>query len=477
MKKNIKRRLLSIAAVSLLVLGCGSDSSSNNNSNNNVSQNSDKVTAYYLDAPIEGVTVTDINEKNLGKTGKDGSFIVTVGSIVKFYIGSFLINTDNIVTDNQKIFESSSLMRQLLQSLDKDGDISNGIQISEEVIDYFKKHKISIEDENDIESIINSINNEKNLNLKYVNSNQAYKNYQNYVENYLLSKFNGKTLYSIGRKDNTVEIKKIYFYENPDAEHNWDKYKARVCDYSVENKECKGEETEMEVYYGGHYAPFISASGNNGAFCYDIMYYDEKEKIFKAVNEEKFNEIIDDILKGVWPSGQEAEVTLTYDEKKAEEIKESLEKEMQNNQESSENNIDWKNEFKSQKLVRVFKVNMLSELKQSSIKSIIFNKEKNSMKGNVTVLLNNGTEIRRNIEFVQKEGDPKKMIAKFDVNINGKIYESGVFCSLEKEYDNDVDIDDDDSGIIIGEFDKIDAGEEPKIENIEFLGNWLNREF
>ena len=131
-KENaMKRTLSTLCTASLLFLSaCGGGGSSP----------AATATGYFIDSPVAGLSYTSGGQT--GITGSDGSFTYEVGQPITFKLGSMVLGTVT-VDKNKRIFPvdlvngandethaNVSLMAQVLQSLDSDGDPSNGITIS-----------------------------------------------------------------------------------------------------------------------------------------------------------------------------------------------------------------------------------------------------------------------------------------------------------------------------------------------------------
>lgn len=127
----MRLRLYSVAAVSAilgasLLVGCNSDSSSSN-----------VQTGTFVDSPVKGLYYVSGSQK--GTTDQDGTFKFESGQTVKFYLGengafvgetagSTLITPLDLSDDGIDGTKTANILR-MLQSLDRDGDASNGIDI------------------------------------------------------------------------------------------------------------------------------------------------------------------------------------------------------------------------------------------------------------------------------------------------------------------------------------------------------------
>ncbi len=122
--KKVNLLGLSVVATAILV-GCGGGSGGTAVKTG---------TGYYVDAPIEGV-----NYKCGSKTGitdKDGKFIFEQGTGCEFYVGGIKLRevSKDELKDGKKVLENDIEVAQFLQSIDVDGNLSNGIQITKDVL-------------------------------------------------------------------------------------------------------------------------------------------------------------------------------------------------------------------------------------------------------------------------------------------------------------------------------------------------------
>ncbi len=153
----MKTLTLSAIAFMLLLNGCGGDvntetSTMSNNlssdSNNNTPmETTSKIgTGYYVDAAVEGVNY--ICGSQIGTTDQNGTFTFQSGEDCNFTIGDLLLREVNAssLEDNITIFENNVEVAQFLQTMDIDGNASNGI-----TIDLNSTQKVL--EENDIKEI------------------------------------------------------------------------------------------------------------------------------------------------------------------------------------------------------------------------------------------------------------------------------------------------------------------------------------
>ncbi len=142
MKNLYKYSASALLAISLFG-GCSSDSTSSATSE----------TGYFLDAPVENLSYATSSGLS-GATDIEGRFQYRVGDTVKFSIGNLVLgesapNGDNLITPTELAQNDANLtttILRLLQSLDSDSNTSNGITISQVVIDDLKNNLSNIRD-------------------------------------------------------------------------------------------------------------------------------------------------------------------------------------------------------------------------------------------------------------------------------------------------------------------------------------------
>ena len=138
----IKKYLFgSTVAASLLLVGCGSSSST---ADTTISS----TTGYVVDAAVQNLDYDCVADNVMNKvTGADGAFTCQNMSQVRFRIGELILGEistlpqdgyvlpqDIVGTARDNVTDPNvTAMAQLLQSLDTDGDLTNGIQIPEDI--------------------------------------------------------------------------------------------------------------------------------------------------------------------------------------------------------------------------------------------------------------------------------------------------------------------------------------------------------
>jgi len=157
-----KRNILGLSFVSILALtACGGGSSSGDDGKTGDVKTG---TAYYLDSAVSGVKYKCGDQEGL--TGTDGSFTFEEGESCTFTLaGIELRNVDaSKLTDGAKILEDNVNVAQFLQSLDKDGNATNGITISPEIVQVLSTGDVAKlpENEEELKNVVKLLEDAKN---------------------------------------------------------------------------------------------------------------------------------------------------------------------------------------------------------------------------------------------------------------------------------------------------------------------------
>ena len=144
----------SVVAIGLAFTGCGGGGGGG------VSTASAQTgTGYYVDSAVEGVNYTCGSQT--GTTGKGGKFTFEKGQDCTFKLAGIILKKvpSNNLVDNEKILENNVTVARFLQSIDNDGDPSNGIQITGEIAKALQADNIKIvpDDTTKLDSIVGRI--------------------------------------------------------------------------------------------------------------------------------------------------------------------------------------------------------------------------------------------------------------------------------------------------------------------------------
>lgn len=109
-------------------------------------------TGYYVDSAVNGVK-TKCGAKE-GTTGADGKFTFEVGKGCTFFLGDIKLRDidKDILKDGVTVYETNKYTTQVLQSLDSDGNPTNGITISDEFVTALKTANITTLPTNEAET-------------------------------------------------------------------------------------------------------------------------------------------------------------------------------------------------------------------------------------------------------------------------------------------------------------------------------------
>ncbi len=128
MKYTFHKVLLSGLTLSLL-LGCGNSTSSVDT----------RGTGYYIDSAVQGINYECGGIK--GITEKDGKFTFETGKDCEFKVADVSLRKvkATALSNNISILENNVTVARFLQTIDNDGDATNGIHIETNTIDSIKK--------------------------------------------------------------------------------------------------------------------------------------------------------------------------------------------------------------------------------------------------------------------------------------------------------------------------------------------------
>ena len=140
-----RKKIISVITASFLLVGCGGGSS---NSTSITPSETTEVTTkigqgYYVDTAVQGIYY--VCGTAMGITDKRGTFNFEEGKNCTFMLGNILLREVNasLLENNVTILEDNTKVAQLLQTLDSDGEASNGITILEEAHDVVRERNIT----------------------------------------------------------------------------------------------------------------------------------------------------------------------------------------------------------------------------------------------------------------------------------------------------------------------------------------------
>ena len=146
--------IISAIAASLLLAACGGTGAT---STDDTSTSSNKVLkGYYVDSAVEGVKfhcTTPAGETQSGITDEKGTFTFKENQTCTFKIGDVVLREVNALSleHNVTVFEDNTRVAQFLQTLDSDGNASNGIEILPEAHEVLKERNMTEVPQNDAE--------------------------------------------------------------------------------------------------------------------------------------------------------------------------------------------------------------------------------------------------------------------------------------------------------------------------------------
>ena len=130
----------SAVVAAFLMVGCGSEATTSTNNTPEIT-NAKKSIGYYVDAEVAGVHYKCGSFE--GNTTKDGAFDYELDKDCIFSLGDVKLREVNasVLSDrNMTILEDNLEVARMLQSMDRDGNASNGIDIPKEAHSVLKEY-------------------------------------------------------------------------------------------------------------------------------------------------------------------------------------------------------------------------------------------------------------------------------------------------------------------------------------------------
>jgi hypothetical protein len=178
--KNILVATTLLSASLLLLSACGSSSNTSYTPTTPNTTLPMTGTAFYVDSAVGGVDVLCGTTHSV--TDTNGAFIYEEGQDCQFYIGDVLLRHESGLYDGKVVIEDNLQTAQFLQSMDYDGDATNGISIHNQTGDILAQHNIHTVPHND-DTLAESVTHLQNANIGYhgdfVHQNDAQEHLNN----------------------------------------------------------------------------------------------------------------------------------------------------------------------------------------------------------------------------------------------------------------------------------------------------------
>ena len=209
MKKSILA--LSIVTSSLLLLtGCGGSSSNNE-------QAVTTGTGHYVDSAVAGVNYTCGSKT--GITDATGAFTFEKGKDCTFTVAGISLKTvpADDLTNQAKIVENNITVARFLQSIDTDGNASNGIQITDKVLEILTNAiknkditKAVPKDTTALQVVVEKVKeDDSNFKGRVKTIDEAKQHLQATQKTVVKDLLAGKTFYIVGSEDGSIKIFKF----------------------------------------------------------------------------------------------------------------------------------------------------------------------------------------------------------------------------------------------------------------------------
>lgn len=290
--------LLSLNTIVPIVffIGCGGGGGSGANAAPAIS--STTGTGYYIDSAVSGIHYA-CGDQN-GTTGADGSFKFEKGKDCTLSIGDITLRTVAAadLEDQIQILERNVSIAQLLQTLDADGNATNGLVILPSTIDAMKTAGIAKAPSSDTEAtaLYDAIKNSTGYHGKSKTRLEAQQHLDEMVDTSLApASFAGKTIYGVGyySDDSDVLMWESYFSNDGNEtgvkllDHN-SSYIVEFSDYN--QSDVNTTEVDESADFGylvpttyGYKAKLVFGSETIGGTTYpshntELRYYFDKDK-------------------------------------------------------------------------------------------------------------------------------------------------------------------------------------------------------
>ncbi len=169
MKKSVATSL-----VAVIMIGCGSGSSS---SDSTTTATPTTITGQFVDSPVEGIIYKSSSYS--GVTDENGNYQCKNGEAVSFYAGGVKLGEilcSNLTTPNSLAHGYESVAQNIayfLQNLDSDGNISNGIQLPDDI----PTMAVDFTDETSVNTALNNLG----ISEPKITPEKAYQNFKTYM--------------------------------------------------------------------------------------------------------------------------------------------------------------------------------------------------------------------------------------------------------------------------------------------------------
>ena len=194
MKQQKVLKIFLTALIVFLFSACGSNSDSTTTSDDS----SNTGIGYYVDSAIAGVDYLCSSQK--GITDRNGKFIFEQGKDCKLELAGILLRkiNSNDLYEQVKIFENNIDVARFLQSIDFDGNASNGIKITKSIQEaLFKMDLSTVPVDNDLIDVINQLHHQVNGFNGIVKTQKEVIHHLN--ETKIKELLSGKTFYAVGQ--------------------------------------------------------------------------------------------------------------------------------------------------------------------------------------------------------------------------------------------------------------------------------------
>jgi hypothetical protein len=176
----------------------------------------DSGTAYYVDSAVEGISYQCGSQS--GTTDASGMFKFSVDSDCTFKLGNILLKTissDQLI-DNATIVENNLTVATFLQTVDVDGNASNGIEITPSIAEALATDSTTSipKDSTELDAVFNILSNNPDYKGRVVSEAEAEEHLKITQASVTTAMLAGKTLYVVHISNEEHSVGEVSFNQD-----------------------------------------------------------------------------------------------------------------------------------------------------------------------------------------------------------------------------------------------------------------------
>ena len=282
MKSTMVYGVSAVAAL-LAVSGCGGGGSSDD---------ATVGTAYYIDSAVSGIHyVCGAKE---GNTSESGAFTFEVGKECTFYLNDMQLRTvaGDALYEGSQVVEDNITIGRMLQTLDVDGNASNGITVTPEVIEAMAQNNITELPDTDAEiehlyQVLES--NVEGYDGKAVSEEAAQEHMDETMGNALAAMLAGNTFYIPGEENGTAMLTRATINEEATHIQGYRLIGPGAGNATESNMRISGntvilDDADFEIDYVGSTEAYLKMDEQQDEGVYHARWYHDKTKAEAYMN-------------------------------------------------------------------------------------------------------------------------------------------------------------------------------------------------